>query len=357
MDTERGSVPAMTDRIIRSVLGAVDVLAIFVGDRLGWYRSLVADGPASAVELATRTGTHPRYAREWLEQQAVTGLLSVHRDGSADERVFAIPAATAEVLTDEHSLEYLAPIARLFGAAGPVLPKLLDAYRSGSGVSWDELGDDAREGQADGNRPWYERRLAAALNGVPEVAQVLSAPGATVLDIGCGAGWSAIALSRAYPAARVRGVDIDAPSVRTAVANAAGAGVADRVEFTAGDAAELPAGAFDIAFAFECVHDMPRPVEVLASVRRALRPGGIMVVMDEAVAPEFAPDGDELERLMYGFSLFVCLPDGMSSPPSAGTGTVMRPATLRGYALEAGFAKFDVLPIEDFGFWRFYRLG
>ncbi|MFD4402269.1 class I SAM-dependent methyltransferase [Nocardia sp. NPDC058499] len=357
MDTERGSATATAERVFQSVLGAVDLLAIFVGDRLGWYRSLVADGPATAAELAARTGTHPRYAREWLEQQAVTGLLSVHRDGSAAEREFAVPAATAEVLTDEHSLEYLAPIARLFGAVGPALPKLLDAYRTGGGVSWDELGDDAREGQADGNRPWYEKRLAAALNDNAEVMEVLGAPGARVLDIGCGAGWSAIALARAYPAARVRGVDIDGPSVRSAVANAAAAGVADRVEFTMGDAAELLAGEFDIAFAFECVHDMPRPVEVLAAVRRALRPGGIMVVMDEAVAPEFAPGGDDLERLMYGFSLFVCLPDGMSSPPSAGTGTVMRAATLRDYALEAGFTRFDVLPIEDFGFWRFYLLG
>ncbi|MGI5216974.1 class I SAM-dependent methyltransferase [Nocardia sp. CA-290969] len=357
MDTDRASATAVADRVFHAVLGAVDMLAIFVGDRLGWYRSLADDGPATATQLAERTATHPRYAREWLEQQAVTGLLTVHRDGSADERVFAIPAGTAEVLTDENSLDYLAPFSRLFGATGPVLPKLLEAYRTGGGVSWDDLGDDAREAQADGNRPWYEHRLADALNGVPEVASVLRAEGARILDVGCGGGWSAIALARAYPAARVQGVDIDAPSVRMALANAAAAGVADRTDFVVADAGQLAAGGFDIAFAFECVHDMPRPVEVLASVRRALRPGGMMVVMDEAVAPEFAPGGDELERLMYGFSLFVCLPDGMSSPPSVGTGTVMRPATLRGYALEAGFPEFDVLPIEDFGFWRFYRLG
>ena len=59
---------------------------------------------------------------------------------------------------------------------------------------------------------------------------------------------------------------------------------------------------------------------------------------------------------MYGFSLFICLPDGMSRQPSAGTGTVMRPAVLRGYAEQAGFADVRSCPIEDFGFWRFYRL-
>jgi hypothetical protein len=78
--------------------------------------------------------------------------------------------------------------------------------------------------------------------------------------------------------------------------------------------------------------------------------------MDEAVAEEFAPPGDDTERLMYGFSLLICLPDGLSSQPSAGTGTVMRPAMLDRYAREAGFEGAEVLPFSDFGFWRFYCL-
>lgn len=346
----------VAERLLGSLLGCVEVMSIHLGDRLGWYRSLATDGPASAPELAARTGTHPRYAREWLEQQAVAGLLEVERDGAADERVFAIDEAHAEVLTDESSLAYLAPIARMFGAAGPALPRLTEAYRHGGGVSWEELGVDARESQADANRPWYELRLAAALAGVPDLHQRLTVPGARILDVGSGGGWSTIALARAYPDAVLDGVDIDTPSVEMARLNASQAGVADRVSFRSGDAAAPAEGAYDVAFAFECVHDMPRPVDVLAAVRRALKPGGVMVVMDEAVADSFAPYGDELERIMYGFSLFICLPDSMSSPPSVGTGTVMRPSTLRDYALDAGFEAMDVLPIEDFGFWRFYLL-
>jgi len=128
------------------------------------------------------------------------------------------------------------------------------------------------------------------------------------------------------------------------------------VSFHSGDAARMPEAEYEAVFAFECVHDMPRPVEVLTAVRRALVPGGSVIVMDEAVAESFTAPGDELNRLMYGFSLLVCLPDGMSDQPSAGTGTVMRPNTLRVYAQDAGFADVEVLPIEDFGFWRFYRL-
>ncbi len=357
MDASQQTADEVAERLFGSLLGTVEVVSVFIGDRLGWYRSLAGEGPASAVELAGRTGTQVRYAREWLEQQAVSGLLVVEVDGGPDERRFAIPASTAEVMTDPTSLSYRAPIARMFGAVGPVLPRLMEAYRNGGGVSWDELGDDARQSQADANRPWYEKQLGPALAGVPEVHDALAAPGCRILDVGCGGGWSSIALARAYPEATVLGIDIDQPSVDMATANAREAGVEDRVRFLCQDAATLDEGTVDVAFAFECVHDMPRPVDVLSAVRKTLAPGGSLVVMDEAVADGFAPDGDELERIMYGFSLLVCLPDGLSSPPSVGTGTVMRPSTLQGYGEAAGFSGFEVLPIEGFGFWRFYRLS
>lgn len=357
MNASQQTADEVAERLFGSLLGTVEILSVFLGDRLGWYRSLAAEGPASAVELARRTGTQVRYAREWLEQQAVAGLLRVESDGAPEDRRFAIPASTAEVMTDPTSLAYLAPLGRMFGAVGPALPKLLEVYRNGGGVSWDELGDDARQSQADANRPWYENQLGPALSGVAAVHDVLAAPGCRVLDVGCGGGWSSISLARAYPGATILGVDIDQPSIDLAVANAREAGVDDRVRFLCQDAASLPEGTVDVAFAFECVHDMPRPVEVLSAVRRTLVPGGSLVVMDEAVADAFAPDGDDLERIMYGFSLFVCLPDGLSSPPSAGTGTVMRPSTLQGYGEAAGFSGFEVLPIEGFGFWRFYRLS
>lgn len=344
----------LAERLFGSLLGMVEVMAVHLGDRLGWYRSLVDDGPATAPELAARTGTHPRYAREWLEQQAVTGYLTLDRDGEPDERVFSISPAAAEVMTDTASLNHLAPFARMFAGTGPTLPHLLAAYRTGGGVSWEQLGADVRESQADGNRPWFDSRLAPALAGVPDLHGVLARPGARILDVGAGGGWSTIALARAYPDADVTAVDIDLPSVELARANAAAAGVA--IEVRHADAAALDQASYDVAFAFECVHDMSQPVEVLASVRRALAPDGCLVVMDEAVAESFAPDGDDLERLMYGFSLLICLPDGMSRQPSAGTGTVMRPSVLRGYGDEAGFGRMEILPIEDFGFWRFYRL-
>jgi SAM-dependent methyltransferase len=206
------------------------------------------------------------------------------------------------------------------------------------------------------NRPWFERALPGALAGVADLDAVLRRPDARIADVGSGGGWSTIALARAYPQATVDGFDVDPPSIDLARGNAAEAGVADRVGFHHTDGAALGEGGYDAAFAFECIHDLPRPVEVLAAMRRAVVPGGPVIIMDEAVRDSFDVPGDDVERLMYGFSVLVCLPDGLAHQPSAGTGTVMRPDKLREYAEQAGFTDVTTLPIADFGFWRFYRL-
>jgi len=104
-----------------------------------------------------------------------------------------------------------------------------------------------------------------------------------------------------------------------------------------------------------CIHDMPDPVSVLRRMHDLIADDGVVMVMDEAVGERFGDRDDEIERLMYGLSLFVCLPDGMSHEGSVGTGTLMRPSTLRSYATDAGFSEVEVLHIEN-DFWRFYRL-
>jgi predicted O-methyltransferase YrrM len=336
----------------------METFSLYLGERLGWLDAL-ASGPLTAAQLAERTQTAERYAVEWLEMQAVYGNLTLidQGPGPREQRRFGLAPGAAEVLTDRQSLNYLGALPRMFAAVGKHLDDLLAAYRTGGGVSWAELGSDAREAQAAINRPWFSSELAPALASVADLHQVLSAPGARIADIGCGEGWSSIALAAAYPDATVVGIDVDQPSVAAARANAEAAGVANRVRFSLSDGGRLDEpDSFDAAFVFEALHDMSRPVEVLAAIRRVVRPGGAVVVMDEAVVDDFTAPGDTVERAMYGYSTLICLPDGLSSAPSAGTGTVMRRSTLTEYATRAGFAGVDVLPIEGFAFFRFYRL-
>jgi 2-polyprenyl-3-methyl-5-hydroxy-6-metoxy-1,4-benzoquinol methylase len=181
-------------------------------------------------------------------------------------------------------------------------------------------------------------------------------PPARVADIACGFGWSSIGMAKGYPKIRVDGYDLDAPSIEKANANAREHGVADRVHFEARDAGDPKlAGQYDLVTMFEALHDMSQPVEVLKTARKLVGDRGTVLVIDERTDDEFTAPASDLDRLFYGFSILVCLPDGMSHTPSAATGTVMRPATLRRYAQEAGFRDIEPLPIEA-GFFRFYRL-
>ena len=347
---------ALVERLFGDLLGAITTYGVYLGDRLGLYRALADGGPSTPPELAARAGINERYAREWLESQAADGILELAApsDDPARRR-FSVPTGHAEVLTDVDSLNYFAPFMSLLVTGGIQLPALLDAYRSGGGVGWDVYGEAMRQAQGDANRPMFLKQLAREyLPQLPELHARLQQPGARVADVGTGMGWSAIAVAEAYPNVVVDGFDLDAPAIEQARRNAKARGVADRVTFHVLDAAEAD-GTYDLVWAFECIHDMPRPASVLAAMKQIAGSDGTVIVMDEAVAEEFEAPANEVDRLFYGYSLLVCLPDGLSHPDSAATGTVMRPGTLRRYAREAGFADIEVLPLEN-DFFRFYRL-
>jgi hypothetical protein len=115
------------------------------------------------------------------------------------------------------------------------------------------------------------------------------------------------------------------------------------------------AGHYDLVTAFECIHDMSDPVAALRTMLHLVGETGAVLIMDERVGESFTAKGDELEGFFYGFSVLHCLPAAMVEQPSAQTGTVMRPKTLRRYAEEAGFCDVEILPIDNY-FFRFYRL-
>lgn len=349
----------LTGRLFQAALGSFDLLHVYVGDRLGLYRTLADNGPATSAELARRSGIDERYAREWLEQQAVTGILDVV-DGTtvSTERRFSLPPVYAETLLDEESLNFLSPIARAIVCIAQQMPALLDAFRGGGGVPWEAYGDELWQAQGAINRPLFVKLLGhQILPAIPDIHGRLSARGARVADVACGVGWSSIAIATAYPAADVDGFDLDERAIEFARQNANQAGVADRVTFSSRNVVSDASlrGRYDLITVFEAIHDMSDPVKVLTATREMLVRGGSLLVMDERVADTFTAPGGEIERFMYGPSLLLCLPTAMTERPSAATGTVMRADRLREYARNAGYTSVKVLPIEN-EFFRFYQV-
>jgi 2-polyprenyl-3-methyl-5-hydroxy-6-metoxy-1,4-benzoquinol methylase len=309
--------------------------------------------------VASRAGIHERYATEWLEQQAVTGILEVDdASKSGTERRYTLPAAHAEALTKPDSLFSIAPLARTMVAAAQALPGILKAFRAGEGVSWGAYGTDMIESQGDFNRPWLVNLFGTEfLPAIPDVHQRLQAdPPARVVDVACGVGWAAIAIAKAYPKVIVDGFDPDESSIDSGRRLAKEVGVDDRVRFEVRGGESIgDQGPYDLAVVIEAMHDVSRPVEILAAIRQSLAPTGVLLVADERVADAFTAPGDDVERFMYAASVLVCLPGGMAEQPSAATGTVMRAGTLRNFAKKAGFNRVEVLPFEP-GFLRLYRL-
>jgi SAM-dependent methyltransferase len=348
---------AFAERLIGAVTDAMDVMGVYLGDRLGLYAAL-KDSPATATELAARAGTAPRYTREWLEAQAASGIIRLTNAGAvAEERRYELTPGHAEVLLDRDSLAYVGPIARLFVGATSPLDQLVEAYRTGVGVAYADYGVDLREGQAEINRPAFLYALPGEwIAAMPDVHARLQQPGANVADVGCGAAWSAIGIARAFPSVQVDAFDLDPASVELAKRNVEEAGLTDRVRVQLRDAGDSElAGQYDLVAVFEALHDMSQPVAALATMRRIVAPGGAVMVVDEHVGDDHVAPADDLERLMYGWSFLHCLPAGLAEQPSAGTGTVLRPSTLRGYAREAGFQDVEALPVDG-GFFTVYRL-
>ena len=350
---------ALVERLFLAAVGTWDVLAVYIGDRLGLYRALAQRGPSTSAELARAAGLDERYVREWLEQQASSAILHLETAGTDPAgRRYLLPPGHDEALVDEASLNGIAPLGQLVVACGRPIAAVLDAFRTGDGVPYADYGSDLHEGQARFTRPMFEQLLTSewlpAVAGVHE--RLLADPPARVADVACGEGHSSMAIARGYPNVRVDGIDSDAASIEAARRHLKASGLGERVEFHLRDAAdEELAGSYDLVYIHEALHDMSYPVDVLAACRGLLADGGSLIVGDERVPDTFEPPGDETERFYYGFSILHCLPVGMIGENAAGTGTVMRAQTVQGYAEQAGFSGFEVLPIEH-DFYRFYRM-
>ena len=346
----------LAGRLMGAALGALDLQAMYLGDRLGLYRALADGGPATPAELAARAGIHPRYAREWLEHQAVGAILDVDDAADPDARRYVLPDGHAAVLIDADSPWLVAPISRFLVGSASTMPAVLEAYRTGNGVDWADYGPDVVEAQEALNRPQFAHFVGDWISALPDIAAELRDGEGRVADVACGTGWSSISIARAFPGIHVDGIDIDAGSIERANAHAKREGMTGRVSFLLADAADADGqGRYDLVTIFEAVHDMAQPARVLAAARKLLKPGGAVLIGDERVAEVFSAPGDEAERLFYGYSVVACLANGLAEQPSVGTGTVLRPAALEAIAHEAGFSRFTILPTEHDSF-RFYRL-
>jgi 2-polyprenyl-3-methyl-5-hydroxy-6-metoxy-1,4-benzoquinol methylase len=351
MDKEKSN--RFMQKVVGDVATAIAAGLLWTGDQAGLLRAMAGAGPLSAAELADRSGVRQRYVEEWLAAMAGAGY--VEFDAAADR--FTLPDEHAQFLVDPDGETYLGG---LYGGL-PVLlgmvPTLTEAFRSGEGIAFAEFGEQMPRLLSVMNRPVYEARLVQqwlpAMTGIVEQLRA----GGSALDVGCGAGVVPVTLARAFPAARISGIDLDAPSIALARQAAEAAGVADRVQLQAQRIEDLPADArWDLITTFDVVHDLPDPVDALRRIRSHLAEGGRYLMVEPKVADDLESNlANPFARMLYGISCLHCVPQSLAQG-GTGLGACWGEKRARALAAQAGFGRFERLPIRTAAL-AFYQLA
>ncbi len=340
---DQSHVEAFAGKALGDMAGLMTTLFCVVGDRLGLFASLAHGGPATSEELASRAGVDERYAREWL--RGLTAADYLEQDRATGK--FSIPAAHVPVLAEEGGPWFFGGVYQETAGALPVLGRVIDVFRGGGGVAQSEYTPDLWAGMERFTGAWFDHLLVPVwLPALPEVARRLE-DGADVADVGCGAGRALIRLAESYPKSRFVGYDAFEGQLERARANAAAAGVEDRVRFELFDAAKGLPERYDVITTFDVVHDAVDPLGLLRSIRAALTDGGVYVILEINSADDPADNVGPLAALFYGFSLFYCMTTSLAHG-GAGLGTCGLPeARVREFAEAAGFADVTRAPVDN----------
>ena len=306
-----------------------------IGHRLGLYRALAVRS-ATPEELAARTHCDARYITEWLRGQAAGGYVQCDTETETysltDEQAFALADPDGTIYVPGG---FVAAVGALRG-----IDRITEAFRTGSGVGWDEHDSELVVGTDLFYRPSYRTNLVPnwipALDGVEDRLRA----GANVADIGCGFGASTLLLAEHYPNSQFVGSDNHTASIENARKRAADGGASDRVSFEVASAQTFSGRGYDLVTTFDCLHDMGDPLGAASHIRDALAPDGVWLIVEPNAADALSATFNPVGRAYYGFSTFVCVPNAKSQDGGYTLGAQAGETPIRRVVTAAGFGRF-----------------
>lgn len=340
---DQAETEAFVGKVIGDASGMFATLLASIGDRLGLFKDLAANGPATSVELAAHAGVNERYAREWLGGMASAGYLEYDPVSSR----FTLPVHHAPALADEGGPAFFGgAYQELLGMLRP-LDLLIDAFRHGGGVPESAYGDDMWDGMERFGASLYNNVLVQQwIPAMPDVQAKLER-GAEVADVGCGRGRALIKLAQAFPDSRFVGYDVFGPALDRAIAYAEEARVADRVRFEQLDALQGLLERYDVITTFDVVHDVASPHGLLSVIRGALEPDGVYVCLDANVSDRLEENLGPVGTVHHGVSVLYCMTTSLAHD-GEGLGRLgLHEQRLRELCTEAGFGSVRRVPLED----------
>ncbi len=322
-------------KLVNDAATTISSSLVLIGDKLGLYKAMAANGPLDSAGLAQITNTTERYIREWLVNQAASGYIEY----DPATRLYSLPPEQALALTAENSPFYVIGLIQIVTAMMKADAQIIEAFRTGAGMGWGEHNHNLFEGTERLFRPGYIANLVAnwlpALEGVTAKLE----KGVLVADVGCGYGASTIIMAQAFPNSRFIGFDNHLPSIERARRSATEAGLDSMVRFEVADSASYPGQNYELITFFDCFHDLPDPAATARHTHQALSARGTVLIVEpmagETVEGNFNPVG----RLFSAASTLCCTPNGLTGPGPA-LGAIATEKQLGEIIQTAGFSRF-----------------
>jgi 2-polyprenyl-3-methyl-5-hydroxy-6-metoxy-1,4-benzoquinol methylase len=325
------------ERMVDIYTGSMLTNMLDIGYRTGLLEA-AAKGPATSAELAARASLDERYVREWLGAMATGGIFTY----DAEAKAYTLPDDHAAMLTGDGASN-VAPVSGILNHFTKHVPKLVEAFRHGGGVPYEDYWPEFTCCSSDVWRRIFDEKLVDGfLGAVPGLNDQLAA-GIDVLDVGCGDGHAINVMAEAFPASRFHGYDITTAGLESAAAEAKRMGLAN-TNFAHVDVTALPTEPkFDVITAFDSIHDQFAPDVVLRKIREALADDGTFLMIDFKFATDVAGNiGNRFAPIHYGISVMHCMTVSLAQG-GAGLGTVWGIEKACEMLDEAGFGDVQVV--------------
>ncbi len=339
LDTTR--LQAFAEQALGIVNGGLLSLMLSLGHRTGLFDTLATLPPSTSEQIAAAAGLNERYVREWLGAM-VTGRIMEY---DAAARTYWLPREHAAALTRAAGPDNLAEFAQYVSILGQVETAIVDVFRKGGGVNYPAY-ERFHELMAESSRTTLEATLLTrTLPLVPGLVDRLAA-GMDVLDVGCGEGVAIRMMAHRFPRSRFVGLDFAAEAIASATAEARRAGLTN-ARFLAQDAASFSSpSSFDFITAFDAIHDQAAPRRVLRGIREALRPDGVLLMVDIATSSHLERNIENpLAPFLFTVSTMHCMTVSLAQG-GEGLGACWGEEKARELLAEAGFGSVEVSQVE-----------
>lgn len=338
-------VPSSTEQFAERIVGVIDsaslAILLSIGHQTGLLDAMAGLPPATSARIAETAGLDERYVREWLGGVTAARVVRYEPGG----QTYDLPAEHAAVLTRAAGPDNLARVAQFIPLLGEVEQQIIECFRRGGGLPYSAY-PRFHTLMAEESGEVFDAALVDVVLPLAEGLPERLAAGAEVADIGCGSGHAVNLMAQAFPASRFTGIDFSDEGLSAGRAEAQRLGLAN-ASFQAHDVAELDVtDAYDVITVFDAIHDQAQPARVLANIHRALRPGGVFLMVDIKASSRLEDNvGAPLAAYLYTVSTMHCMSVSLGLG-GAGLGTVWGRQLATSMLADAGFTDVAVHEID-----------